>query len=101
MTTQARPYPDEIPSGAYGDDGRPRFFADPAMDRLVAAFLDLASESWVLAERVATLEDMMIEGGMSRATLEFYQPDAAGLERRERARDVFIGRILGQLREKR
>lgn len=101
MTAQARPYPDEIPSGAYGDDGRPRFFADPTMDRFVAAFLDLASESWVLAERVATLEEIMIEGGLSRAALELYQPDAESLERREQARNVFISRILGQLRERR
>ena len=71
------------------------------MDRLVAAFLDLASESWVLAERVATLEDMMVERGTSRDAIERHEPSAESLERRERARAAFIGRVLGQLREKR
>lgn len=99
--TQARPYPDEIPHGAYGDDGRSSFFAEPALDRLVAAFLDLASETWVLAERVATLEDMMVQNGTPRAAIEFHEPDAASTERRERARDAFVGRILGQIRERR
>ncbi len=99
--TQARPYPDEIPHGAYGDDGRSSFFADPAMDRLIAAFLDLASETWVLAERVATLEDMMVESGRPRAAIDFHQPDAESMERRERTRDAFIGRVLGQMRERR
>ena len=50
--TQDRPYPDEIPHGAY-------------------------------------------------ATIELHQPDAESAERRERARDAFISRILGQLRERR
>lgn len=99
--TQARPYPDEIPHGAYGDDGRPVFFADPALDRLVAAFLDLASETWVLAERVTTLEDMLVAAGTPRTMIELHQPNAESAERRERARDAFIGRVLGQLRERR
>ncbi len=99
--TQPRPYPDEIPHGAYGDDGRSSFFKDPALDRLIAAFLDLASETWVLAERVATLEDMLVEGGTPRSKLETHQPDADGMRRRERARDAFIARVLGQVRERR
>ena len=99
--TQVRPYPDEIPHGAYGDDGRPTFFADAAMDRVIAAFLDLASETWVLAERVTTLEDMMVTAGTPRAAIQLHQPDAESAQRRERARDAFINRILGQLRERR
>ncbi len=101
MTAEARPYPDEIPHGAYGDDGRPRFFADPAMDRIIAAFLDLASETWVLAERVTTLEDMAVAAGTPRDAIDSYEPSPESMDRRARAREAFIGRILGQLREKR
>lgn len=101
MSVADRPFPDEIPHGAYGDDGRPRFFADPAMDRLVGAFVDLASESWVLAERVATLEELMIAAGTPRDAIERHRPDEDSLKRREAARDAFVQRVLGQLRERR
>ncbi len=101
MTGAARPYPDEIPHGAYGDDGRPRFFTDPAIDRLVGAFIELASESWVMAERIATLEDLMVAQGTPRAAIDNHQPDESGQQRRSTERDRFIARVLGQLRERR
>lgn len=48
--------PEGAPAGIYGPDGRPRFFSDPAVDRFVAALLNLASEVWVQEERLLALE---------------------------------------------
>ncbi|MFN3591332.1 MAG: hypothetical protein ACK4TG_04005 [Thermaurantiacus sp.] len=43
-----------LPERARGP--RPRFFDDPAIDTLMAMFLDLAQEQWVTRARLAALE---------------------------------------------
>lgn len=68
------------PDGIYGPDGRPRFFADPGMDRFVAVIMNMAQEMWVQEERLASLE------GRPPA-----DPDGAAR--------VFIDRIFAPLRE--
>ena len=94
--------PDDGPPGIYGDDGRPRFFNDAAVDRLVEAFVALTSEVWVLTERLATVEALAAAKG--HVTLEEftqYKPDPAETAEREAARDGYIQRVLGALRERR
>lgn len=73
--------PEDAPPGLYGPDGRPQFFADPAMDRFVAALLNLASEVWAQQEQLMSL-----------------QPAAATIDRDE-ALKAFIDRVFAPLRE--
>jgi hypothetical protein len=94
--------PDQAPPGIYDESGRPRFFSDPAVDRLVSVILQLTSEVWVLAERLETLEDLAQEKGqLTFEEIRNYRPDAAGTARREADRDRFVQSVLGPLRENR
>lgn len=49
--------PDNTPDGIYGNDGKPQFFDDPAMDRFVAVLMELAQTSWAQEERLLALEE--------------------------------------------
>lgn len=50
--------PEEAPPSLYDDQGNPRFFSDPAMDRFVAVVMNLAQEVWVQEERLLALEEV-------------------------------------------
>ena len=55
--------------------GRPAFFSDPDIDRLLAITVRLMTEHSVLTERVRTLESLLIESGViSRDQLESFEP---------------------------
>jgi len=75
--------------------GRPRFFADPAVDKVIAMLLNLASEVWALRERLAALEAIGRARGVVLAGEvdghRFSEDDAARLEvqRREFIDDLF------------
>jgi hypothetical protein len=77
--------PDGAPAGIYGPDGRPRFFSDPAIDRFIAALLNLASEVWVQEERLLALE----------ARARPHEPAKAP----EAVLKSFIDRVFAPLRE--
>ena len=48
--------PEDAPPSLYDDQGNPRFFADPGMDRFVAVVMNLAQEVWVQEERLIAPE---------------------------------------------
>ena len=48
--------PEDAPDSIYGPDGKPRFFAEPGMDRFVAVVMNLAQEIWVQEGRLMALE---------------------------------------------
>jgi hypothetical protein len=64
--------------------GRPVFFADPAVDKVIAMLLNLASEVWALRERLAALEaigrahGVVLTGEVDGH--QFSQDDAARLD---------------------
>ncbi len=74
--------------------GRPAFFSDPEIDRLLAIIVRLMTEHSVLNERVKTLEALLIDSGaITRETLEAFEPseeqDAEwGQERFQLIKDV-------------
>ena len=76
---------DALP-GIYGPDGRPTFFADPAMDRFASVVLNMAQEMWVQDARISALE--AAAGGSP--------PDEAEREAKALA---FVHRIFAPLRE--
>lgn len=57
LTDDAPLLPDDAPPELYDSEGRPRFFAEPAMDRFVAVVMNLAQEVWVQEERLLALEE--------------------------------------------
>ncbi len=54
--SEERLRPEDAPPSLYDDQGNPRFFADPGMDRFVAVMMNLAQEVWVQEERLLALE---------------------------------------------
>ncbi|HLG87189.1 MAG TPA: hypothetical protein VKZ79_08335 [Alphaproteobacteria bacterium] len=92
--------PDQAPPGIYDETGRPRFFADAGLDRLVSVVLQLTSEVWVLAERLDNLEQLASRGGfVTYEQIKSYAPDAEETARRDAERDRFVQSVLGPLRE--
>ena len=58
--------------------GRPAFFSNPEIDRLLAIIVRLMTEHSVLGERVKTLESLLIESGaITREALETFEPSEA------------------------
>ena len=58
--------------------GRPAFFSNPEIDRLLAINVRLMTEHSVLSERVKTLESLLIESGaITREALEAFEPSEA------------------------
>jgi hypothetical protein len=94
--------PEQAPPGIYDESGRPRFFADPAVDRLVSVVLQLTSEVWVLAERLENLEHLaQRKGYLTLDEIKNYTPDATEAASRDVERDRFVQTVLGPLRETR
>ncbi len=81
-----------LPRRARG--GRPRFHDEPAIDRLIAIAVALASEVSVLADRLATLEQL---SGIGHAAVDAHVPDLAERTWREARREALIARVFAAL----
>lgn len=82
-----------VPRTARGK--RPTFHDQPAIDRLIAISLALASELSVLRDRVDTIELLGAEAGwLKPGAVDAFVPDQPTRERRERAREAYLGRVL-------
>lgn len=82
-------------AGARAKGARPKYFDDPAVDRLVSIVMALAGEVAVVKERLDTVERLLdAKGTVSRADIEAYAPSRdAGHERGVMHRE-FAARIL-------
>jgi hypothetical protein len=90
---------DAIPM--YDAAGRPRFYADPGVDRFAAVLMRLASELWVARERIDTLERVAAaKGVLLPDEIDAYAPDADAAARREADRAAFIATVFAPLRER-
>lgn len=58
--------PEDAPPSLYDEQGNPRFFADPGMDRFVAVVMNLAQEVWVQEERLLGLEETKTGANVDR-----------------------------------
>lgn len=78
--------------------GDSTFFADPMDDRLLHALVALAGETWVVRRRLATLERVLEQHGVTSSTA-VEQYTATEQEQSEDAaeRDQFIARVLDVL----
>ncbi|MFN3591754.1 MAG: hypothetical protein ACK4TG_06175 [Thermaurantiacus sp.] len=91
MTEGDRPLP-PLPRRASG--ARPRFHDEPAVDRLIAMVVALTSEVSVLADRVATLEQL---SGIGHGAVDSHVPDLVEREWRETRREALVARVFAAL----
>jgi hypothetical protein len=88
---------DAIPRTARGR--RPRFHEDSATDRLITIILALTSEVSVLRDRLDTVELLGERAGwLGAGSVDVFVADQATRERREAAREAYLGRVLHILR---
>lgn len=74
---------------------RPRYFADPAIDKVLSITLALAGEVAVLRDRLDTIERLAEAGAApTRAAVDGYQPDADVRAQRDAWRDAFLDVVL-------
>lgn len=75
--------------------GRPFFFSDPAIDKVLNMTITLASEVWALRERLSALEGVQIrQGSLSVTDIDDYeftpeQEQRLGEQRREFIENLF------------
>lgn len=73
------------------------FFEDPALDRAMGVIFALATEVWVLRDRLAAVEEQLAaQGVLDPADLEA-EPDEAERARRAAERDAFVQHLMESL----
>ncbi|WP_050929099.1 hypothetical protein [Aestuariivita boseongensis] len=73
------------------------FFADPALDRAFAVTMTLATEVWVLKDRVMALEAALAKAGVVDPAALDAEPDHEERQSREAARQAFVAGLLDNL----
>ncbi len=74
---------------------KPRYFADPATDKLLTMVLELMQELSVARDRIDTLERLLDAAGViSRSDVETYLPDRAVNAERAARRGVMLSRVF-------
>lgn len=74
---------------------RPRYFEDPAIDKVLSITLALAGEVAVLRDRVDTIERLAESGQpVSRAAVDAFQPDETVRAERDAMREHFLSIVL-------
>ena len=82
-------------AGAKAKGKRPRYFDDPAQDRMLSILLAVAGEVSVLKERLDTVERLLdAKGAITRADIETYRPDADAAYERGVMIKEYIARIM-------
>lgn len=83
----------ELQKKARGE--RPRYFQDPAIDKLLSITLALAGEVAVLHDRLDTVERLSQAGTpFGPAVVDAYEPDADVRAARDQWRDRFLDVVL-------
>ena len=68
------------------------------IDKLTQALMHVAGELWVVHDRQAVLERLLVDGGINApALIDNYRPDADLAQSLEDEREAFIARILSYL----
>lgn len=73
------------------------FFADPAIDRVLAMVMTLAAELHVTRDRIATLECLLEEKGLIEPdALDAFQPTPEQMARLDAERQAFVAELMQQ-----
>lgn len=73
------------------------FFEDPAIDRTLGVVMALATEVWVLRDRLAALEATLDRAGVVSSAQLDAEPDDAERARRAEDRDAFVQHLMENL----
>jgi hypothetical protein len=74
------------------------FFADPVVDRVLGVAMTLATEVWVLRDRVRALESILVASGqLQSGALDGYAPRPEEAEAIARDRDAFVASLMTNL----
>jgi hypothetical protein len=74
---------------------RPRYFEDPAVDKMLSIVMALTGEVAVLRDRIDTIERLAETGQpISRAAVDGYQPDEQVRTERDAWRETFLSVVL-------
>jgi hypothetical protein len=75
----------------------PDFIADLPKTELLRVSVALATEVYALVDRLAALEELLVERGVDLSLLDAPTEPAAFDEARKRRRDEFVERVFGSL----
>ena len=86
-------------TGGESLEARPEqtFFSDPALDRAFGVVMALATEVYVLRDRLAALEAQLAARGMLDRTALEAEPSAEELAARAADRDAFVTHLMHHL----
>ena len=74
---------------------RPRYFSDPAVDRLLGILMTLVGEVSVLRDRLDSVERLIEKGGLFRQEdIDGFQPDEEAEAERENVRRRYVERVM-------
>ena len=74
---------------------RPRYFSDPATDRLLGMLMTLIGEVSVLRDRLDSVERLIEKGGVfTREDIDNFLPDGQAEAEREATRRRYIERVM-------
>ena len=74
---------------------RPRYFSDPATDRLLGILMSLIGEVSVLRDRLDSVERLIEKGGLfTREDIDQFLPDAEAEAQREDTRRRYVARVM-------
>lgn len=73
------------------------FFEDEALDRAFGVVMSLASEVYVLRDRLHALERLLTDNGVIAEGALDAEPDAATLAERSADRDAFVTHLMQNL----
>jgi hypothetical protein len=73
------------------------FFEDEALDRAFGVVMALASEVYVLKDRVHALEQLLTESGVIAEGALDAEPDAAEIAERGADREAFVAHLMQNL----
>jgi hypothetical protein len=67
-----------------------------ALDHLARINVELLSELWIMRDRMAVMEKLLVEKGvLTESEIDDFNPDAAFAARLERLRDLVVGNVIG------
>lgn len=90
----------ELQKKARGE--RPRYFEDPAVDKILSIALALAGEVAVLRDRLDTVERLAADGKpLSPEAVDAYQPSVETRAVRDQWRDQFLDVVLRAVHQER
>lgn len=95
--------PPSVPPGGravHEIDIKPNYFESPVIDNLMTISLELGAAIWVVKDRLRVIEELLAQTGIiTSQMIEQYQPAPDKRQEIIAARDAFIDKIYGILRD--